>query len=49
MLVRILVDTPHTLSGKHKEMIEELAKSSEATPMVKVFQEKVSHLMRNRK
>ena len=49
MLVRILVDTPHTLSARQKEIMEELAKSAEATPLVKAFQEKVSQLMRNRK
>jgi len=49
MLVRILVDTPHTLSGKQKELMEELAKNAELTPMVKSFQEKVSQLMRSRK
>ncbi|NUN04490.1 MAG: DnaJ domain-containing protein [Bdellovibrio sp.] len=49
MLVRILVDTPHTLSARQKEIMEELAKSAETTPLVKAYQEKVSHLMRNRK
>lgn len=49
MLVRILVDTPHSLTAKQKELMEELAKSAEATPLVKAFQEKVSLLMRNRK
>lgn len=49
MLVRVLVDTPHHLSARQKELIEELSKSSEITPLVKSFQEKVSHLMRTRK
>ncbi|MNJ91107.1 Chaperone protein DnaJ [compost metagenome] len=49
MLVRVLVDTPKNLSAKQKEMIEELAKSGESTPLVKSFHEKVSALMRNRK
>ncbi len=49
MLVRILVDTPHTLTAKQKELMEELAKSAEPTPMVKAFHDKVSQLMRNRK
>lgn len=49
MLVRVLVDTPHHLSPRARELIEELAKSSETTPLVKSFQEKVSHLMRTRK
>ncbi|WP_413576363.1 DnaJ C-terminal domain-containing protein [Bdellovibrio sp. HCB290] len=49
MMVRILVDTPSNLSSRQKELIEELAKSGESTPMVKAFHDKVSHLMRNRK
>lgn len=49
MLVRVLVDTPHHLSNRQKELVEELSKSSELTPLVKSFQEKVSNLMRTRK
>ncbi|MNT25308.1 Chaperone protein DnaJ [compost metagenome] len=49
MLVKILVDTPSNLSGRQKELIEELAKAGETTPLVKTFQDKVSHLMRTRK
>lgn len=49
MLVRVLVDTPEHLSSKQKEMIEELAKGSETTPLVKAFQEKVANIMRTRK
>ncbi len=49
MLVRILIDTPQSLSAKQKEMIEELAKSSDVTPLVRAFQEKVSQIMRSRK
>lgn len=49
MLVKILVDTPKNLSSKQKEMIEELAKNGEETPLVKSFHEKVSAMMRNRK
>ncbi|WP_415063627.1 DnaJ C-terminal domain-containing protein [Bdellovibrio sp.] len=49
MLVRILVDTPPHLSARQKELIEELSKGAETTPLVKSFQEKVSQLMRNRK
>ena len=49
MLVRILVDTPHHLSSRQKELVEELSKSAEPTPLVKAFQEKTSQLMRNRK
>ncbi len=49
MLVRVLVDTPHSLSSRQKELVEELAKSTETTPLVKAFQEKVAQLMRTRK
>lgn len=49
MLVRVLVDTPHHLSNRQKELVEELSKSTETTPLVKSFQEKVSAIMRNRK
>lgn len=49
MLVRILVDTPHNISNRQKELVEELSKSTEVTPMVKAFQEKISQLMRTRK
>lgn len=49
MLVRILVDTPQSLSSRQKELMDELSKSAEPTPMVKAFHEKVAQLMRNRK
>ncbi|WII73056.1 DnaJ C-terminal domain-containing protein [Bdellovibrio sp. 22V] len=49
MLVKVVVDTPHHLSSRQKELIEELSKSAETTPLVKAFQDKVSQLMRNRK
>lgn len=49
MLVRILVDTPSQVSGRHKEIVEELAKNSEPTPLVKSFNEKVAQLIRSRK
>ena len=49
LLVRILIDTPETLNTKQKELLEELAKTNQETPMVKSFQEKVQQMMRNRK
>lgn len=49
MLVRILVDTPESLNSKQKELLEELAKSNQETPLVRAFHEKVQTLMRNRK
>lgn len=49
MLVKVLVDTPSSLSNRQKELVEELAKSTEGSPLVKAFQEKVNQLMRSRK
>ena len=49
MLVKVLVDTPHNLSSRQRELVEELAKGGESTPLVKAFNEKVSQVMRNRK
>lgn len=49
MLVRVIVDTPDSLTVKQKELLQELAKSSEPTPQVKAFNEKVSTLSRNKK
>lgn len=49
MLVKVLVDTPHNISSRQKELVEELSKSTEPTPLVKAFHDKISHLMRTRK
>lgn len=49
MLVRVVVDTPSNISSKQKELVEEISKFIETTPLVKSFQEKVSQIMRNRK
>ncbi len=49
MLVRVLVDTPQELTKEQRKMLEELAKGSTATPLVKAFQEKVQQMTRNRK
>lgn len=49
MLVKILVDTPETLSGRQKDLLEELAKSAEETPLVKIFKEKMAQLSRMKK
>lgn len=49
MLVRVLVDTPSSLSNKQKELVEELAKTTDSSPLVKAFQDKVAQLMRTRK
>jgi molecular chaperone DnaJ len=49
MRIRALVDTPANLSGKQKDLLQELAKTAEETPLVKSFKEKMTQLMRNRK
>ncbi len=49
MLVRVLVDTPAQISARQKELIEELAKIKEDTPLVRAFRDKVSVLMKTRK
>lgn len=49
MLIRVLVDTPASLDRRQREVLEELAKSAPATPLVQQFQDKVQQLMRNRK
>lgn len=49
MLVRVLVDTPAKLSTEQKNLLEELSKSAETTPQVKIFNERFQQLMRSRK
>lgn len=49
ILVKILVDTPETLNDKQRELLQELAKISSETPLVKSFQEKVQSMNRGRK
>lgn len=49
MLVRLLVDTPQKVSSKQKELLEELQRSADETPLVKTYKEKFETLMRARK
>ena len=49
LLVRMLIDTPAQVSNKQKELIEELAKSQEDTPLVKAFKEKLQQMNRSKK
>jgi molecular chaperone DnaJ len=49
MLVRLVVDTPEKVSTRQKELLEELSKGAEETPLVKAYKEKVSQVMRNKK
>ena len=49
MLVRLIVDTPEKISGRQKELLEELSKAVEETPLVKAYKEKVASMLRNKK
>jgi len=49
MLVRLVVDTPEKISNRQKELLEELSKAGEETPLVKAYKEKVTNLMRTKK
>jgi len=49
MLVRILVDTPTSLTARQKELVQELAKTGEETPQVKEFKNKMAQILRTRK
>jgi molecular chaperone DnaJ len=49
MLVRLIVDTPEKISHRQKELLEELSKAGDETPLVKAFKEKAANIMRNKK
>lgn len=49
MLVRLIVDTPEKISSRQKELLEELSKAGDETPLVKAFKEKAANIMRNKK
>lgn len=49
MLVRLIIDTPQKTNSRQKELLEELNKYSEETPLVKSYKEKLDTLMRSRK
>jgi len=49
MLVKAIVDTPEKVSTRQRELIEELAKTTDETPLVKNFREKISSILRTRK
>lgn len=48
MLVKVVVDTPRNVTSKEKELLSELAKSGEDSPMVKSYNERVAQIMRGR-
>ncbi len=49
MLVRLLVDTPLKTNSRQKELLEELNRYAEETPLVKTYKEKLESLLRSRK
>ena len=49
MLVRVTVDTPAKTNLRQKELLEELSRYNEETPLVKSYNEKMQTLIRNRK
>lgn len=49
MLIRVLVDTPDSVSSKQKELLVQLSEATSETPLVKNFREKSAQLMRSRK
>lgn len=49
MLVRVIVDTPAKTNSRQRELLEELQRYNEETPLVKSFQEKLQSLIRTRK
>lgn len=49
MLVRVIVDTPAQVNPRQKEILEELQRFKEDTPLVKGYHEKLQTILRNRK
>lgn len=49
MLIRVLVDTPESVTSKQKELLEQLSEVTTETPLVKGFREKSAQVMRTRK
>ncbi len=49
MLVRVVVDTPSKTNVRQKELLEELQRYNDETPLVKSYNEKMQSVLRNRK
>ncbi|MFZ3230140.1 MAG: DnaJ C-terminal domain-containing protein [Pseudobdellovibrio sp.] len=49
MLVRVIVDTPSSVNTRQKEILEELQRFNENTPLVKTYQEKLNTVLKARK
>lgn len=49
MLVRVIIDTPDKVNPRQKEILEELHRYNEVTPLVKNYQDKLQTVLRGRK
>lgn len=49
MLVRIVLDAPAKVNARQKELLEELARYKDETPLVKSYNEKLQTVLRSRK
>ena len=49
MLIRLIIDTPSKISSKQRELIDEIHRQIDETPLVKSYKEKLESLLRSRK
>lgn len=49
MLVRVIVDAPEKTNARQRELLEELSRYNDETPLVKSYNEKLQSLFRGRK
>lgn len=49
MLVRVILDAPEKINARQKELLEELSRYNEETPLVKNYNEKVQTILKARK
>lgn len=49
MLLRLIVDTPAKINSRQKEILEELHRYNEETPLVKSYKEKLDSVLKNRR
>ena len=49
MLLRLIVDTPAKINSRQKEILEELQKYNEETPLIKNYKEKLETVLKSRK
>jgi molecular chaperone DnaJ len=49
MILRLIVDTPAKVNSRQKEILEELQKYNEETPLVKNYKEKLETVLKSRK